>query len=79
MSEFAVDAWVILDGENKPFLSYMDYDQAALLQQIGLGNAESIILKETTDRRIPESLTQGLSEIKDILVKLEPNVCIYLN
>ena len=79
MNEYVADCWVTLDGENKPFLAYMDFDQASIIQELGLENIDSVCFKETDDRPIPESLTQGLSEIKDILVRLQPNICFFLN
>lgn len=57
----------------------MDYEQAQFLQEVGLEGAKAVILKETEDRPISKSLLNGESAIVDILVKLEPNVCIYLN
>lgn len=77
--EYCVDCLVVLDGKNPSFFSYMDYEQAQFLQEVGLSNAEAIILKETNDRQIPRSLTKGISMITDVLVRLEPNICINLN
>jgi hypothetical protein len=80
MSEIVVDCLVLLDGENGGFFSYMDYDQAFAIQEFGgLQKAEQVVLKETTDRRIPESLKSGITEITDVLVRLEPNCAFYLN
>ncbi len=77
--EYVVDAVVILDGTNPGFFSYMNYDEAQRVQQCGLNNADQVFLKETPDRKIPESLKNGLTEICDIWVKLEPNCAVYLN
>lgn len=80
MSEYVVDCLVMLDGQNNGFFSYMDYDQAYAVQEFGgLQKAEQVVLKETTDRPIPESLKQGLTEITDVLVRLQPNCAFYLN
>ena len=78
-NDVVVDIWVIQDGENPPFRSYMNYDQALYIQQVGLENAETIHLRETPDRKIPEILKQGQSCIMDIWVRLEPNTYYCLN
>lgn len=78
-AEYVVDALVVLDGTNPSFLSYMNYDEAQRIQQCGLNNAGKVLLKETTDRIIPDSLKNGTSEICDVLVKLDPNCAVYLN
>jgi len=78
-AEYVVDALVVLDGTNPSFLSYMNYEEAQRIQQCGLNNAGKVLLKETTDRVIPESLKNGTSEICDVQVKMEANVPIYLN
>ena len=78
--ETVVDCLVVLDGQNPSFKSYMTYDNACLINQIGgLANAEQINLKETDDRPIPQDLKEGRVCIQDVLVKLDPNVCYYLN
>lgn len=79
MSEIVVDAIVMLDGENGGFFSYMNHQEALRLQACGLSNADQVMLKETPDRQIPESLKQGITEITDVLVKLEPNCSFFLN
>ena len=79
MSELVTDAIVILDGENKGFFSYLKVEEALRLEECGLGNAEQVHLKETTDRPVPESLKKGESVIEDIWVKLEANKNYYLN
>lgn len=77
--EQVVDCMVLLDGQNKPFFSYMNYEEALRLQSIGLTQAETVLLRETTDRQIPESLKIGETQICDVLVRLEPNCAISLN
>ena len=77
--EYVVDAVVMLDGQNGGFFSYMNYDEAQRIQACGLANANQVLLKETTDREIPESLKQGITEITDVQIKMEANVPIYLN
>lgn len=75
-----VDALVILDGENGGFFSYMNHEQAQQIQLTGgLANQECINLRETEERKIPESLKRGEACITDILVRLEPNVEYSLN
>lgn len=75
-----VDVMVMLDGENKPFFSYMDYAQACYIQSIGgLSCAEQVNLRETQERPVPDSLKNGLTEITDVLVRLQPTVAYYLN
>lgn len=74
-----VDVLVVQDGNNKPFLAYMNYENALEVQAMGLANAECVNLRETPDRPIPDSLKDGTSCITDVLVRLEPNVAICLN
>lgn len=64
---------VILDGNNKPFRSYINCDVANLMIQKGMKNFESLTLRETEDRRVPESLKQGMSMITDVWITLTPN------
>lgn len=78
-NDFVVDAIVMLDGENGGFFSYMYHEEALKLQAIGLENAEQILLRETTDRLIPDSLKQGVTQICDVWVRLEPNMVFILN
>jgi endonuclease V-like protein UPF0215 family len=78
--DYVVDCLVMLDGINGGFFSYMDYDQAYAIQEFGgLQKAEQVILKETPDRKIPDTLKNGLVEITDVLVRLQPNCAFYLN
>lgn len=77
--EYVVDAVVMLDGENGGFFSYMNHEEALRLQACGLANADRVILKETPERQIPDSLKNGMTEITDVWVKLEPNCAVYLN
>lgn len=80
MSEqYVVDCLVVQDGTNPSFFSYMNHSEAQRIQECGLNNAEQVLLKETTDRVIPESLKQGVSEITDVLVRLELNTTLCLN
>ena len=77
--EYVVDALVVLDGENGGFFSYMNYDEAQRIQQCGLASAGQVLLKETTDRKIPDTLKNGITEICDVWVRLEPNISYSLN
>lgn len=80
MSEIFVDALVMLDGENGGFHSYMSYENALEIQACGgLANAECINLRETEDRKIPQSLKEGLACVTDILVRLDPSIPYFLN
>lgn len=80
MEREVTDVMVMLDGTNKPFFSYMDYEQALYIQSIGgLSNAEQVNLRETQDRPVPESLKDGFTTITDVLVRLQPNCAVYLN
>lgn len=77
--DYVVDCLVTLDGRNKPFFSYVPYDVAQKIQEIGLENAETIIFRETEDRKIPKVLVDGLACITDVYVRLEPDVVMNLN
>lgn len=79
MSEWVTDVLVMQDGYNPSFFSYMACEEAQRIQECGLANAGQIWLKEVDERPIPKCLKKGESEITDILVKLQPNVPIYLN
>ncbi len=75
----ANDVLVVQDGENPSFFSYTVEEETQRITQCGLQNAGRIHLRETPERRIPQSLKDGQSEITDIQVKLAPNVIVYLN
>lgn len=80
MEREVVDVIVVQDGANKPFLSYMDADQANMIASCGgLSQAEQVHLRETEERPIPNSLKEGFSTITDVLVRLQPNCAVYLN
>lgn len=49
------DAWIILDGENQPFVSTLIFDG-------------EFAIKETDDHSVPKHLIDGLSCISDIWV-----------
>lgn len=56
MKEFEIpDAWIILDGENQPFLSTLVFDG-------------EFAIKETENQPVPKHLIDGLSCISDIWV-----------
>lgn len=75
-----VDALVILDGENPAFFSYMGHEQVQQIQLTGgLSNQECINLRETEERKIPESLKRGEACITDILIRMESNCEYYIN
>lgn len=63
---------VILDGENKPFRSYMECEEVNRIANIGFSNADQLHLRETDDRIIPTSLKNGITCIKDVWVVLTP-------
>lgn len=78
--EYVVDCLVRLDGENPSFYSLMPHEKALEIQNNGgLSECSQIILRETPERPIPESVKKGEACITDILVRLEPNMCIFLN
>lgn len=78
--EIVVDALVLMDDKTHGFMSLMPHEKALEIQQQGgLQNCEQIILRETTERPIPQSIKEGTSIITDILVKLEPTVTYCLN
>lgn len=79
MTEAVVDCIVITDGTNPDFFSYMPYEQAQAIQQVGLSHSEQVILRETPDRKIPDGMKNGEMCITDILVRLEPNISVSLN
>ena len=49
------DAWIILDGENQPFVSTLVFDG-------------EFAIKETDEHPVPNHLINGLSCIEDIWV-----------
>ena len=56
MTEFEIpDAWIILDGENQPFVSTLVFDG-------------EFAIKETVDHPVPSHLIDGISCIQDIWV-----------
>lgn len=77
--EIVVDALVFLDGTNPGFFSYMKHEEALRIQQCGLANAGQVWLKETDERKVPDNLKDGLAEITDVLVRLQPSCAVYLN
>lgn len=77
--DYVVDVLVALDGQNPSFYSYMYHQKALELQEVGLANAECVNLRETTDRKIPESLKNGTALITDVMVRIEPNTEYNLN
>lgn len=79
MSEYVADALIVQDGTNPSFFAYLPIEEAIRIEACGLENAVSIILRETDDRPIPESLSQGFTEIKDILVKEESKERLEVN
>jgi hypothetical protein len=80
MEREVVDVIVLQDGENRPFFSYMDAEQANMIANCGgLSQAECVNLRETKERPVPQSLKDGQSTITDVLVRLQPNIAIYLN
>ena len=58
MTEFEIPAWIILDGENRPFTSSLKFDGEFAIQ-------------ETDENPIPESLKNGLTCIVDIWIPNE--------
>ena len=68
-----VNVWVLLDGKNGIFDSYMPAEEVDRINFAGgLPNAERIILTETPDRPIPKMLTHGEAMIKDIWITVIP-------
>lgn len=80
MSEVVVDVIALQDDRTHGFFSLMPHEKALEIQQQGgLSQCEQIILRETTERPIPQSIKEGTSMITDILVRLEPTVVYCLN
>ena len=80
MSEQVTDCFVLQDGENPAFFSYMSVEDVQLVNECGgIGQVGQIHFKETPERPIPQSLKEGKSLVKDVLVRLEPNVAYYCN
>ena len=80
MSEIVVDCIILTDDKRQGFFSLMPHDNALEIQQNGgLENAEQIILRETSERPIPQNVKEGLACISDILVKLEPTISYFVN
>lgn len=74
-----VDALIVCDGKNNSFFSYIPIEIAEeMMLDSGL-DCESVVLRETDDRPVPQELKDGQTEITDILVKLEANIMFYLN
>lgn len=74
------DVIVQLDGYNPSFRSYMMCDEAnRIVEAGGLSQVESVHLRETPDRQIPETFKKGEVTITDILVQMNPNIAIYVN
>ena len=69
------DALVVQDGGNPSFFAWMDQEETQRIQNSPSGYIETVHFRETADRPVPQSLKEGITEIKDIFVKLEPNVC----
>mgnify|MGYP001569343390 CR=1 FL=1 len=72
MNEIVNPCWILLDGDNPPFRSYMDVDEVARVQRVGFKHAQQINLKETDDRPIPQNLKDGITMIEDIYITLIP-------
>lgn len=77
MDERLADVIVVQDGSNPSFRAFMDYHQAEAMRK-GF-RPERIMLENCEKRPVPQSLVEGASCIKDILVEIEPNVAYYLN
>ena len=68
-----VQAWVILDGKNGIFDTYLPCEEVERINLAGgLPNAERIILRETPEKKIPKMLTHGEAMIKDIWITVIP-------
>ena len=77
---YCADAWICLDGDNPPFLTYIAYEEAQNIQDNGgLKFVERVNFVETPERQIPHHLKDGLAQICDIWVVMRQNVAIFLN
>jgi len=66
-------AWVIQDGDNKPFDTYIPCDEVnRIVEAGGLKHTDRIILHETEDKPIPESFKNGITSAVDILIVQVP-------
>lgn len=75
-----VDALVRLDGHNPSFFSYIPQEIAnQVILEGGLSCSDSLILRETKDRPVPDCVKEGFAEIIDVYVKLEPTQEYILN
>lgn len=85
MSEYVCDALIVQDGTNPSFFSYIAIEEALRIQECGLANAETVILRETEDRPVSKTLQMGVTEIIDVQIKedskerLEANKWYHLN
>lgn len=71
MNEVFIPCWVILDGKNKPFDSWIKPEEVEKINAVGgLKNAVYYQLRETVDKPIPLAFQQGISMTEDIWVVL---------
>ena len=66
MSEMYNPVWVILDGENLPFASWMTCEEVDRIKTDGWKETEKINLREIDNYPVPQSLKEGFTMIKDI-------------
>lgn len=75
-----VDAIICTDGHNPDFFSYIPAEIATQISlEGGLSCSDSLILRETEERPVPNCVKEGLAQIVDVLVKLEPSKEYCLN
>lgn len=77
--EIVVDIIAIQDNGKRGFFSLMPHERALEIQSIGFQNTTQIILRETSERTIPEEIKNGTSLISDIWVKIETPTHYCLN
>lgn len=74
-----VDAIIFQDGSNPAFKAWVDVEEAERLFDYGFKQGQPVMVRDATDRPIPENLRNGLTEITDIMIRLEPSVEVSLN
>lgn len=69
----AMDCIVVLDGQNGLHRAYMMEEEFQRINEAGgLSCADRVMLRETEDRPLPDSLKNGLAEIMDVWVTMVP-------
>lgn len=69
MNEAFIPCWVIIDGSNRPFDTWISPDEVAKINAVGgLSNAVYFQLRETEEKPIPDDFKNGISMCKDIWV-----------